>query len=353
VTDIFFSYRSADRERVRPIRDALAEQGFAVFWDQEVPAGVDWDSWIRQHLAQSKCALVFWSASSVASDNVRHEATIAKHHGKLIQVLLEPLTVDQFPMGLYTQQAANLADWKGDFDHAEWRKLRREIAFKLTPAWVLGQINQLEAELVAERARREAAEGRDRMLQAQISKEVQEQLKLKRERDQALEEVDALRATVEKLTRARPQPAEPFRQIREPSGGRDAPVLQAGKLFGMPSHEAQPKTANRQKPAGPGAVPTKGSVSRQRPSEEQVPGSIDHIERNVFALFRTTRGVVVRLRDERALAPVNGKYQLFSSVEAYRQFAKDHTHWDEITNATEKRNFFAEARVLLEQVNDG
>ena len=32
MTDIFFSYSSADRERVRPIRDALAAQGFEVFW---------------------------------------------------------------------------------------------------------------------------------------------------------------------------------------------------------------------------------------------------------------------------------------------------------------------------------
>ena len=65
MTDIFFSYRSADRERVRPVRDAFASLGFEVFWDQQVPAGVDWDTWIRRHLAQSKCAIVFWSMNSV------------------------------------------------------------------------------------------------------------------------------------------------------------------------------------------------------------------------------------------------------------------------------------------------
>src|SRR5215471_16463008 len=71
MTDIFFSYSSADRERVRPIRDALVAQGFEVFWDQQVPAGTDWDTWIRQHLTKSKCAMAFWSATSVSSDNVR------------------------------------------------------------------------------------------------------------------------------------------------------------------------------------------------------------------------------------------------------------------------------------------
>jgi hypothetical protein len=86
MTDIFFSYSSADRERVRPIREhepqgclgerteqgegqekekcQLVTQGFEVFWDQQVPAGMDWDTWIRQHLTKSKCAMAFWSATS-------------------------------------------------------------------------------------------------------------------------------------------------------------------------------------------------------------------------------------------------------------------------------------------------
>jgi TIR domain/PAN domain len=203
MTDIFFSYSSADRERVRPIRDALAEQGFEVFWDQQVPAGMDWDTWIRQHLTKSKCAMAFWSATSVSSDNVRHEATVAKQQGKLISVLLEPLTAEQFPMGLYAQQAANLSGWSGDYSHDEWRKFRREFEAKLTPLWVRRQIDEIEAELVGERTRREGAERRDRTMQAQIAKEVEVQQVLKRERDDALDEVAALKGTVEKLTQAR------------------------------------------------------------------------------------------------------------------------------------------------------
>ena len=203
MTDIFFSYSSADRERVRPIRDALVAQGFEVFWDQQVPAGTDWDTWIRQHLTKSKCAMAFWSATSVSSDNVRHEATVAKQQGKLISVLLEPLTAEQFPMGLYVQQAANLSGWSGDYSHDEWRKFRREFEAKLTPLWVRRQIDELEAELVGERSRREGAERRDRVLQAQIAKEAEVQQYLKEERNIALDEVDALKATVEELTRAR------------------------------------------------------------------------------------------------------------------------------------------------------
>ena len=203
MTDIFFSYSSADRERVRPIRDALVAQGFEVFWDLQVPAGMDWDTWIRQHLTKSKCAMAFWSATSVSSDNVRHEATVAKQQGKLISVLLEPLTAEQFPMGLYAQQAANLSGWSGDYGHDEWRKFRREFEAKLTPLWVRRQIDELEAELVGERARREGVERRDKVLQTQIAKEVAAQQDLKEERDKAIDEAAGLKARVEELTQAR------------------------------------------------------------------------------------------------------------------------------------------------------
>jgi chromosome segregation ATPase len=128
---------------------------------------------------------------------------VAKQQGKLISVLLEPLTAEQFPMGLYAQQAANLSGWSGDYAHDQWRKFRREFEAKLTPLWVRKQIDEIEAELVGERTRREGAERRDRTMQAQIAKEVEAQQALKRERDDALDEVAALKGTVEKLTQAR------------------------------------------------------------------------------------------------------------------------------------------------------
>ena len=194
MTEIFFSYSSKDRDRVSAVRTVLAAQGFDVFWDQSVPPGTDWDTWIRQHLNQSKCAIVFWSTHSVGSDNVRHEATIAKHQGKLIPVLLDALAVDQFPMGLYSVQGANLVGWTGDEQHDGWVKLQQQVEAKLTPVWVNRQIDRLEAELVAERARREGAERRDRTLRDQIAKEAQAQQALRVELDEALENLATLKA---------------------------------------------------------------------------------------------------------------------------------------------------------------
>jgi hypothetical protein len=199
IADIFFSYSSKDRDRVRVVRDAFVSHGFEIFWDQSVPPGLDWDTWIRQHLNEAKCALVFWSKDSVASDNVRHEATVAKQQGKLIPVLLDPLTVEQFPMGLYSTQGADLTNWTGGEQEQSWSTLKQQVEFKLTPLWVRRFIDGMEAELVAERARREGAERRDRTLRDQIIKEAQARQQLSHERDDAMHELGAVKSQVETL----------------------------------------------------------------------------------------------------------------------------------------------------------
>ena len=213
MADIFFSYSSKDRGRVQNLHDALVDYGFTVFWDQEVPTGSDWDTWIRRHLMESKCAVVVWSANSISSDNVRHEARIAKQQNKLVPVLIEPVSADQLPMGMDAMQTANLNAWTGDLQHAEWLKVLREIELKLTPPpWVQRRIDLLEAALVAERARREGAERWDGVLREQIAKEARAQQDVRAERDRALHEADTLKSALED---ARQQQAAPESRIAE------------------------------------------------------------------------------------------------------------------------------------------
>ncbi|MBU6373623.1 MAG: TIR domain-containing protein [Alphaproteobacteria bacterium] len=128
--DVFLSYSSKDREKAALIERAFEAAGISVFWDQEVPPGRDWDSWIREHLTGAKVAVVLWSKASVASANVKHEAMIAKETGKLIPVLVEPLSPSDFPMGMYLTQAALLTDFRGG-DHPGMAKLIAEIETRL------------------------------------------------------------------------------------------------------------------------------------------------------------------------------------------------------------------------------
>ncbi|MET7243291.1 TIR domain-containing protein [Methylobacterium sp. EM32] len=203
MADIFFSYQSNDRERVRPIHDALEVQGFEVFWDQEVPLGKDWDSWIRQHLRVSKCAVVFWSSASVASKMVRHEATVADGMGKLVSVLLESLTPDQFPMGMYTTQAINLADLKGDFEQDRWKQFLREIKTKLMPTWAQQQIVELEAGLHLHSTRRLQAEVRENTWKEIATKEADSRRQLEQERDEAVVTARTLKSIHEEINIAK------------------------------------------------------------------------------------------------------------------------------------------------------
>jgi hypothetical protein len=202
VADIFFSYSAKDRERVRPICEALTALGFEVFWDQQVPAGTDWDTWIKEQLASARCAVVFWSLTSITSDNVRHEATVAKQQGRLVPVMLDPLRVQQFPMGLFNTQAANLSTWSGDSDDAEWQKLVTEIESKAMPGWTARRVAHLDAALKAETKRREIAETREDAAEAQLNQEIDKQGQLRRDRERALAEAQTARSELAGLKEA-------------------------------------------------------------------------------------------------------------------------------------------------------
>ena len=128
--DIFLSYSSSDREIAERIQAKLAEEGFDVFWDQSTPPGMDWDTWIREKLRDSRCVLVLWSKVSVASPNVRHEAMIGRDRSKLLPVMVDDLQPTDFPMGLFLVQAMKIGRTKKSLA-AQWPKLLEEVRAKV------------------------------------------------------------------------------------------------------------------------------------------------------------------------------------------------------------------------------
>jgi hypothetical protein len=240
MTEIFFSYSSKDRDRVKQFRDALVEQGFDVFWDQSVPTGTDWDTWIRQYLNQAKSVVVFWSNNSITSKNVRHEATVADRQNKLIPILLDVLSDEQFPMGLIVVQCANLAAWSGDTQDSEWVKLQRQIEAKLTPPWVRNLIDALEAKLHAEQIGREEAERRHKALRDRTATNEQSQAELVRERDQALDGAEILKTRLEAVTRER---TELRAKLNEMDEQRQALVRRAEEAERETRHEVFDESA--------------------------------------------------------------------------------------------------------------
>jgi hypothetical protein len=199
MADIFLSYSSKDAERVQVLRDALTGHGFSVFWDHDVPPGTDWDTWIRKHLAESRCAVVVWTFQSIDSKNVRHEAVVAETQGKLISVLLDSVPSDRFPMGQYTVEGANLSAWSGDLNAKEYVSLVHWLESRLTPAWVKNTLEARDVALEVERNGREAAEAQVRLRKDQNARDTVVRQRLEAERDTARAELVAAQSAAERI----------------------------------------------------------------------------------------------------------------------------------------------------------
>jgi hypothetical protein len=117
-TDIFISYSREDRDRARTFADALASEGFHVWWDNALHSGETFDEVIERQLRAAKAVVVLWSPRSVTSRWVRAEATLADRRSKLAPVIIE--ACDR-PIIFELTHTADLSHWTGDpTDHA-WR----------------------------------------------------------------------------------------------------------------------------------------------------------------------------------------------------------------------------------------
>jgi TolB-like protein len=109
MTDVFVSYATEDRERVRPLVQLLEAQGWTVWWDLEIRPGQRFDSVIQNALTDSRCVVVVWSDDSINSEWVMDEATAGKERGVLVPVSLEAV---QIPLPFIRTQSANFTNWK-------------------------------------------------------------------------------------------------------------------------------------------------------------------------------------------------------------------------------------------------
>jgi adenylate cyclase len=125
MSDVFVSYaRPAERE-AQQITDLLRSSGYSVWRDDELPAHRTYGEVIEERLASAKAVLVLWSADAFKSQWVRAEADIAREAGTLVQVTVDgklpPLPFNQI-------QCANLQNWNGNAEAAEWKKVEGSIA---------------------------------------------------------------------------------------------------------------------------------------------------------------------------------------------------------------------------------
>ena len=127
--DIFLSYATKDRDRLRPLVKALEAQGWSVFWDhRSIKVAQDWHDVIGTAIQQCPCVIVAWSQNSVVSRWVREEALIARDRGVLYPVLLDRVAP---PFGFTLMQAADFTVWNGKDSYPEFVKLKEQLSIRL------------------------------------------------------------------------------------------------------------------------------------------------------------------------------------------------------------------------------
>jgi len=129
--DIFVSYKSEDRPRIRPLVNALEAEGFSVWWDVHIGGGANWHQTIEKHLESASCVIVSWTSASVGPEGhfVRDEARRARGRGVYLPILLDAVLP---PLGFGEIQALSLQDWNGDRSDSRFQAIinavRRQIS---------------------------------------------------------------------------------------------------------------------------------------------------------------------------------------------------------------------------------
>jgi tetratricopeptide (TPR) repeat protein len=129
MADIFISYASEDRNRVRPLAEALQSRGFNIWWDRSLAAGQDYTAIIERELKGAKAVIVVWTQSSAMSTFVRDEAGRARDEGRLVPVMLDQV---QIPLGFGAFQAEDFTRWNGGANAPQMQILEESLKAKLS-----------------------------------------------------------------------------------------------------------------------------------------------------------------------------------------------------------------------------
>ena len=132
MSDIFISYSKRDRDRILAIAENLEAAGWSVFWDPDIPAGVNWRDLIESELKKARCVIVAWSKTANRSIWVRDEATVAMKLGSYV-----PILIDQDiepPMGFRSLQAIPFSVTGSAPSHDDLNQLKANVSRMFEPS---------------------------------------------------------------------------------------------------------------------------------------------------------------------------------------------------------------------------
>lgn len=127
MADIFISYASEDRNKVKLFVKAFEDQGWSVWWDRNLLFGRPFDQVIRTELRTAGCIVVVWTENAAKSLYVIGEARDAVRTNNLISVFFS-LPSTEIPYDLQAINGVELMHWDGNTSTPDFRRLLRGIS---------------------------------------------------------------------------------------------------------------------------------------------------------------------------------------------------------------------------------
>jgi uncharacterized protein YjbI with pentapeptide repeats len=127
---VFISYKREEALIAKRVREALIEEGFNVWWDEDLQCGQAWAEKLDEAVMDAACIIVLWSKLSVGSQWVRHEASQAIARQVYAPCRIELVQLDS-PYDRI--QATDLINWDGDRGHGGFLNLIERVNTLIPP----------------------------------------------------------------------------------------------------------------------------------------------------------------------------------------------------------------------------
>jgi hypothetical protein len=118
VSQIFISYANEDTDFAKRLAGAFEGQGWSVWWDKQIPPGMDYAHVIEAAVNAAQCIVVLWSQTSIRSRWVHTEAAVGADRNIVATVIIDATPGEQIPFEFRRLQAVNLKDWQPGVPHA-------------------------------------------------------------------------------------------------------------------------------------------------------------------------------------------------------------------------------------------
>ena len=134
MADVFISYKSRLRPRVREIAAALEELGLSVWFDAELEAGHSFAAVINAELGKASCVIVCWTPDAFAPEDgsevswVEAEASIARQRKVIVPIMLERVEL-RAPWNMFHTE--RMMDWSGSPTDPAWLNILEAIGSRV------------------------------------------------------------------------------------------------------------------------------------------------------------------------------------------------------------------------------